>query len=81
MTLSTATCGGTGGPFFGAHLNPSYKTLECEYKNCGILPGQDEENEIIFNLAIKGLGLCLKKNSGIQSKISILDTLKSMALW
>ena len=62
-------------------LNPGYKTLEYEFNNCGLLPVQDDENEIIFNLAIKGLGLCLKKNSGIQSKISIFDTLKSMALW
>ena len=58
-------------------LNPGYKTLEYEYKNCGILPVQDDENEIIFNLAIKGLGLCLKNIlfSVIQSKISIFDTL------
>ena len=58
-------------------LNPGYKTLEYEYKNCEILPVQDDENEIIFNLAIKGLGLCLKNIllSGIQSKISIFDTL------
>ena len=41
-------------------LNPCYKTLEYEYNNCGILPVQDDENEIIFNLAIEGLGLCLK---------------------
>ena len=66
MTLFTATCGDRD---YNKHiLNPSFKTLEYEYNNCGILPVQDEENEIIFNLAIKGLGLCLKNLlfSGIQ---------------
>ena len=68
---------------YNKHIsNPDYKTLEYEYNNCGILPVQDDENEIIFNLAIEGLGLCLKNIfPGIQSKISIFDTLKSMALW
>ena len=63
MTLSTATSGGRVSlpQIYSMHiLNPCYKTLEYEYNNCGILPVQDDENEIIFNLAIKGLGLCLK---------------------
>ena len=55
-------------------LNPGYKTLEYEYNNCGILPGQDEENEIIFNLAIKGLGLCLKKKILVSNQKSAFST-------
>jgi len=54
-------------------LNPCHKTLEYEYNNCGILPVQDHENEIIFNLVIAGLGSCLKnyRDSITQSEISI----------
>ena len=63
MTLFMATSGGRVSLLkrYNIHiLSPCYKTLEYEYNNCGILPFQDDENEIIFNLAIKGLGLCLK---------------------
>ena len=65
-------------------LNPCHKTLEYEYDNCGILPVQDHENEIIFNLVIEGLGWCLKKVLGFNYRIRdqhLFDIFQSMALW